>query len=139
MSNAPEKPIAAPPDPAQLVPLFERAFNTCDLDLLEELFEPDALLVMAPGHVLAGDERRARNQVELPHALPIKVNVRNMYVAGDIALVINDYVHEGTTPDGRDVRLEGTAVDVLRRGADGAWRCLISNPAGVQTAAELTP
>ncbi|MEU7612610.1 MULTISPECIES: nuclear transport factor 2 family protein [unclassified Micromonospora] len=137
MSNAPEKPLTAPADPEELVPLFEHAFNTRNLDLLEELFEPDALLVLAPGEVLAGDERRARNQEKLPHFLPIKVAIRHQYITGDIALLINDYVHEGTTPDGKHLRIEGTAVDVLRRGADGAWRCLISNPAGIKTAGEL--
>lgn len=61
----------------------------------------------------------------------MKATVRHQYVAGDLALVINDYVHEGETPDGQHVRLAGTAVDVLRRGADGNWRCVISNPAGI--------
>jgi ketosteroid isomerase-like protein len=126
MSNAP----ANPPDPAQLMPLFESAFNSRDPDRLEECFEPDALLVLAPGQVLAGAERRARSRANLAHLLPIKVAVRHQYIAGDIALLINDYVHEGTGPDGEHLRIEGTAVDVLRRGADGTWRCLISNPAG---------
>jgi ketosteroid isomerase-like protein len=128
--SAPEKAFAAPVEPAHLVPAFEHAFNTRDQGAIEELFDPEALLVLAPGQVMRGDERRERNKEDSPHFLPIKVSVRHQYVTGDIALLINDYVHEGTTPDGEHVRIEGTATDVLRRGADGVWRCLISNPAG---------
>ncbi|WP_174533870.1 YybH family protein [Micromonospora chalcea] len=138
MSNASAEPPAAPTDPAALLPLFERAFNNRDLDQLERLYEPDALLILAPGTVLTGDQRRARSREE-QHFLPIKVAVRHQYVTGDIALVINDYVHEGTGPDGTPLRIEGTAVDVLRRGADGAWRCVISNPAGLGTAGPTAP
>lgn len=137
MSSAPEKSITAYAEPADMVTAFEHAFNTRNADLLEELFEPDALLVLAPGEVLTGAERRARNDDELPNFLPVKVSIRHQYITGDIALVINDYVHEGTTSEGKHVRIEGTAVDVLRRGGDGAWRCVISNPAGIRTAGEL--
>ncbi|MEU7799807.1 nuclear transport factor 2 family protein [Micromonospora arborensis] len=137
MSNASEKPITAYAEPADMVAAFEHAFNTRNLDQLEELFEPDALLILAPGEVLAGDGRRARNSDKLPGFLPIKVSVRHQYITGDIALLINDYVHEGTTSAGKHLRIEGTAVDVLRRGDDGAWRCVISNPAGIKTAGEL--
>ncbi|MEV6850723.1 DUF4440 domain-containing protein [Actinoplanes sp. NPDC051411] len=131
MANAPDQPEAAAEGPGRLMPAFEQAFNSGDPDRLEQLFEPDALLVLAPGEVLAGAGRRDRKP---PFFLPIRVTVRHEYVAGDIALLINDYVHEGTTPDGEHRRIEGTAVDVLRRGPDGQWRCLISNPAGIATA-----
>ena len=54
------------------------------------------LLILAPGKVMTGDQRRARSQGGTALPADQGVAVRYQYVAGDIALVINDYVHEGT-------------------------------------------
>lgn len=62
--------------------------------------------------------------------MPISVTPRHTYVAGDLALLIVDWVIDGTGPDGARVHLEGTATDVARRGADGCWRYVIDNPFG---------
>jgi ketosteroid isomerase-like protein len=41
-----------------------------------------------------------------------------------------DWSIDGTGPDGEHVHLEGSASDVVRRGADGRWRYLIDNALG---------
>jgi ketosteroid isomerase-like protein len=51
-------------------------------------------------------------------------------VSGDLALLIGDFVIEGTGPDGAPVHQKGTATDVARRGTDGGWRYVIDNPPG---------
>lgn len=113
-----------------LMERFEEAFNSADADELEKLFDADAALVLEPGKQVSGEARIRRNRTELASIPPIRVSVRHVYFAGDTALLINDYVHEGRGADGRHVRFEGTAADVAKRGADGVWRCVISNPAG---------
>ena len=52
----------------------------------------------------------------------MRADVRHSYVVDDIALLIVDW----SVGD-----LAGTATDVARRGADGVWRYVIDNPAGI--------
>ncbi|MFB7653645.1 MULTISPECIES: YybH family protein [unclassified Streptomyces] len=122
---------AGPPaDAADLPYVFADAFNARDLDLLQDLFEPEAGHVMRPGRMSAGAPRRAALPDVVRDRVPITVSLRQVYVVGDTALLINDYVHDGAGPDGGHVHTEGTATDVARRGPDGRWRYLISNPSG---------
>lgn len=118
-----------PTDPARLPLVFAAAFNAGDAQAVERLFEPGAVFVNAPGEVVTGDERRAATGRFLALGLPIRIEVRQCYVAGDLALLIGDYLIEGEGPDG-PLRDEGTATDVARRGADGRWRYAIDNPPG---------
>ncbi|WP_030685237.1 YybH family protein [Streptomyces sp. NRRL B-1347] len=119
-----------PVDPADLPYVFADAFNERNLELLQHLFEPEALHVVRPGEISAGAKRRAVLPTVVRDRVPITVKLRQVYVVGDTALLINDYVHDGTGPDGAHVHVEGTATDVARRDADGHWRYLISNPSG---------
>jgi ketosteroid isomerase-like protein len=133
MSDTP-KQTRLPGSAADLPGLFARAFNARDLDLLAELFEPGAAHVVRPGETSRGARRRAALPAVVRDRVPITVSLRQVYVAGDIALLINDYVHDGRRPDGTPVHITGTATDVARRGADGHWRYVISNPSGTAAA-----
>ncbi|MCP2259973.1 Ketosteroid isomerase homolog [Streptoalloteichus tenebrarius] len=117
-------------DPAQHPAAFAAAFATGRGDLLDQVYEPDAVLVPRPGHPVTGAERRAANERFLALGLPITVHPRHTYVVDDIALLIVDWVIDGIGPDGRHVHIEGTATDVARRGPDGRWRYVIDNPFG---------
>lgn len=119
-----------PTDPAQLPYVFAEAFNQRDLERFNELFDDEAVFVKTPGVVLGARERRTRSAAILEQRVPITVDLRHVYVAGDIALLINDFLHEGNDAGGTTVRQQGTATDVARRGADGVWRYLIDNPSG---------
>ncbi|MEU4995742.1 nuclear transport factor 2 family protein [Streptomyces sp. NPDC021622] len=119
-----------PTDLMQLPGAFAEAFNAGNLEILRMLFDPQAMRVLSPGKFQAGDELWDTGEETLAHRLPISLKVRHAYTVGDTALMIIDYVHEGTGPDGKHVKIEGTAADIARRGADGVWRCLISNPSG---------
>ncbi|MFH9134326.1 YybH family protein [Streptomyces sp. NPDC017524] len=134
MSNSTGVQITLPIEPKQLSAAFEQAFNAGSLQDIQQLFEPNAMRVLAPGQYLTGEEMWKSAAQTLPDRLPVKLSVRHIYTVGDTALMICDYVHEGTGPDGTHQRLEGTAADILRRGADGVWRCLISNPPGTTRA-----
>ncbi|MGK7235808.1 YybH family protein [Streptomyces hygroscopicus] len=119
-----------PVDPADLPYVFANAFNTQDIELLDALFEPEAMHVVRPGQTSSGARRRALLPTVVRDRIPITVLLRQVYAVGDTALLINDYVHDGVGPDGAHVHTEGTATDIARRGADGYWRYLISNPSG---------
>ncbi|MGP4086728.1 YybH family protein [Streptomyces sp. KR55] len=134
MANPTGEKIALPTDPMQLPAAFEQAFNSGSLEAIKQLFDPQAVRVLSPGNFQTGEEMWKAAAETLPDRLPVKLSVRHIYTVGDTALMICDYVHEGTGPDGKHMRLEGTAADILRRGADGVWRCLISNPPGTTRA-----
>ena len=56
------------------------------------------------------------------------VNPGQVLVAGDVALVQNDWSMTGTASDGSTVTQGGRSADVVRRGVDGTWRVLIDRP-----------
>ncbi len=136
----PSAPLPQPPlpllptSPEELPLAFAEAFNSGDLAAVDRLFEPGALFVTSPGHAVSGDRRRAANAEFLALGLPIRLTLRHVYVHGDIALLIGDYLIEGTAPDGTPVHDRGSATDVARRGPDGHWRYAIDNPSGVDRA-----
>jgi ketosteroid isomerase-like protein len=115
---------------------FERAFNTFDPTILDQLYEPGAGFVPTPGHMVTGTDRLRANGEFLRLRVPIRVTPRQTYVVGDLALLIVDFVIAGSAPDGDEVRIEGTATDVARRGADGFWRYAIDNPFGAARSTE---
>lgn len=119
-------------DPARLPSVFVEAFNAKDLGAIDRLFEPEAVRVLRPGVVVTGDGRRRATSSFLALGVPIRISVRHTYVYGDTALLIGDFVIDGTKPDGEHVHIEGTATDVARRGPDGLWRYIIDNPPGVE-------
>ena len=56
---------------------------------------------------------------------------------GDTAVVFFGWAIDGNAPDGAEVHMSGTAVDVLRlcREPEGdAWRCILDHPFGSATA-----
>ena len=62
--------------------------------------------------------------------LPLKANVRHVFVGDDTAQIVVDWSIDGKGPDGKDVHLGGSASDIVRRGADGRWRYIIDNNQG---------
>ncbi|MCY0929242.1 DUF4440 domain-containing protein [Streptomyces sp. H27-H1] len=117
--------------PAELPNAFLHAFNARDLEAIDRLFEPGAVRVLTPGNVVSGDGRRAATSSFMALGIPMKLSVRHCYEYGDLALLLCDYLIKGVAPDGTSVLHEGTATDVVRRGADGAWRYAIDNPPGI--------
>ncbi len=109
---------------------FARAFNTFDPVALDQLYEPGAVFVPAPGREATGAERIRANAAFLGLRVPIRVTPRHTYVSGDLALLIVDFVIDGVAAHGSPVHIEGTATDVARRGPDGYWRYAIDNPFG---------
>ncbi|MCX4658794.1 YybH family protein [Streptomyces uncialis] len=116
--------------PEQHPAVFAESFNTGSPDALARVYEADAVFVPRPGVRTTGKALQAANADFLALGLPISVRTRHTYTVDDIALLIVDWVIDGPGPDGKRLRMEGTATDVARRGPDGLWRYLIDNPFG---------
>ena len=84
----------------------------------------DGRTVTGPAEIAAELER------DLRLGLPLEAKARHVFVAGDIAQIVLDWSIDGTGPDGEHVHVEGSASDVVRRGADGLWRYVIDNSLG---------
>jgi ketosteroid isomerase-like protein len=118
-------------DTHALISAYRTAFSAGSATDVDRCYEPGAILIPRPGTPLAGAAQRIPAHGHLlSFGVPMVVEPRYVYEAGDIALLIIDWSMKGTGPDGRPVSLTGTATDVARRGADGTWRYIIDNPFG---------
>ena len=123
--------IDAPTAPEELPAAFAEAFNSGEPAVVERLFEPDAVFVTEPGNAVSGEARRAAVADFLALGVPITLTPRHVYTAGDLALIVGEYLIEGTAADGSAVHSAGVATDVARRGGDGRWRYVIDSPPGI--------
>ncbi|MBK1785640.1 YybH family protein [Prauserella cavernicola] len=124
MSFEHESSVHLTTDPAQHPFAFAAAFNA---GVPELVYEQGAVFVRPDGVTVTGAELHRANAELAARGAPITVRPRRVEVAGDVALLIVDWII-----DGADLHLEGTATDVARRGADGYWRYAIDNPMGVR-------
>lgn len=113
-------------DPEQLPVEFAKLFNAGNAELLDTLYEDEAVLVPQPGMSVTGPARAAANGHMLKLGASIAATVRRSYLAGDLALLLVDW-----TITGPNMRIEGTATDIARRGEDGGWRYAVDNPFGI--------
>ena len=120
-----------PTKPEDVVPSLIERFKSGRVSEVMALFEPNAVFVANDGQTIAGHtEIGAKLERDIMLGLPVKTIVRHVFVADDIAQLVLDWSIDGTGPDGKQVHLEGTACDVVRRGADGFWRFIIDNNQG---------
>lgn len=117
--------------PATFADDFATNFNARDLDSLVDNYTADAVLDLGGGQRLAGHAQvRSALANFLAAGLPIATTPIDHAVSGDVALVRFNWSINGTAPDGREVAMGGSAVDILRRDQDGRWRQAIDFPFG---------
>lgn len=126
--------VALTTEAAQHPHVFAAAFNSGSPEALARVYAPDAVFVARPGDQVTGPGLAAANAEFQSLGLPVRVSPRHTYVSGDTALLIVDWMIDGTGTDGEHVHIEGTATDVARRGSDGLWRYVIDNPFGTARA-----
>ncbi len=120
-----------PTKPEDVIPSLVARFNSGDVNEQMDLYAPDAVFVDNDGRVLSDRaEITTRIGADIVLGLQLAANVRHLFVAGDTAEMVVDWSVEGKGPDGQDVKLGGTACDIVRRNADGFWRYLIDNNQG---------
>lgn len=117
--------------PEQVINLFAERLNGGDVEGALALYERDATFAVQPGETVQG-ANAIRAALGSFAALEPKLSgtIEKSLTAGDVALVINRWSLEGHQPDGVPVRMAGLSADVLRRGADGAWKIAIDDPWG---------
>ncbi|QKW39742.1 DUF4440 domain-containing protein [Actinomadura sp. NAK00032] len=120
--------------PEDVPHVFAERFNSGDPSAVAEMYAEGAVFVPVPGTPLTGDDAQAANAEFMSLGVPIAVVPRHVHTAGDLSLLIVDWVIEGHDRDGNSVRIEGTATDVARRCPDGHWRYIIDNPFGTAPA-----
>lgn len=115
--------------PDALMRGFAERLNAADLDGLVALYEPSAVFESQPGVVAHGHAAIRLALGELLAIQPtITANTVDVLVAGDTALVVNDWVLTGTAPDGTPVEQAGRSSDVVRRQPDARWLVVIDKP-----------
>jgi len=120
-----------PTEPEGVIPSLLKRFNSGKIEAMMALYAPEAVFVANDGRTITD---RAEFMAILEHdiklGLPLKANVRHVFVGGDTAQIVLDWSIDGTGPDGKIVHMHGTASDIMRRGADGFWRYIIDNNQG---------
>lgn len=120
--------------PNDFAAVFAANFNARNIDALVQNYTADAVLDLGGGTFLRGpDQIRGALENFLAPRLPITVTPGRVIVNGDIAYSTMTFSIEGNAPDGQAVKICGTAVDILRREADGILRQFIDLPFGVAT------
>ena len=118
--------------PEKTTEVFVENFNSGDIDRLISAYYADgAVLAGDPGTPASGPELRAALSNYMRPGSTINATTRHALVAGDTALLVIDWVIEGTDEGGNPLSFPGTSTDVVRRDADGNWRCIIDNPHGI--------
>ena len=108
---------------------FADRLNTADLDGLVALYEPLAVFEPQPGVVVHGHTAIRQALSDLLTIRPtIVADTVQVLAAGDVALVVNEWVLTGVGPDGTPVRQTGRSADVVRRQPDGRWLVVIDKP-----------
>lgn len=117
--------------PEDMNSAFAEAFNSGNIEDLLSLYEPDAVLVPKPGHVVEGAEAI---RAALRELLTLKGTMRseNQYalVHGDIALLRAKVRLVGTGPGGERVEIHNHTAEVIRRQPDGTWLYILDHPYG---------
>jgi ketosteroid isomerase-like protein len=136
VSNSEEKILMSesfplPTTPEGVIPSLLERFNSGKIEAMMALYAPEAVFIANDGRTITDrNEFAAQFQRDMSLGLPLKANVRHVFVGADTAQIVLDWSIEGKGPDGKDVHLGGTASDIVRRSADGFWRYIIDNNQG---------
>jgi len=133
--GVPEKSLAMdmslPMKAADIDPAFQRAFNAGDLDSLLKLYDEGSILVVEPGKAVQGLEAIKQALTGyLALKLPIELTVRHVYENGDIGFCVADWSIVGKGPDGKEVKVNGTSAEVVKKTSGGNWVYVIDSPYG---------
>ena len=117
--------------PEEVDHLFVKAMNEGDVEAMLALYEPDQVFVSQPGQPVvrgAGESLREKLRAFTKLRPQLKIEMKHVVEAGDIALYCCQWTMQVTGPDGQEQTLSGRDANVARRQPDGTWRILIDNP-----------
>jgi uncharacterized protein (TIGR02246 family) len=121
-------------NPADVYPALVKAFNAGDIDAIVSCYEPQACFVQKSGHVARGAaELREMFRATFSYKPDLKLDVRKIISAGDdLALAVVKWTSKTVSPSGEATVWAGTATDIVRRQADGAWKLAVDSPYGIE-------
>jgi uncharacterized protein (TIGR02246 family) len=126
--------------PLATVESLVAAFLRGDLEAALSLYEPEALLVVRPNRIARGRSELRAALAEMLAVRPrITTEATELFVVGDLALYHAVWKLTASLPDGSQLEDRGRSSDILRRGADGAWRIALDNPLGTAVLAAESP
>jgi uncharacterized protein (TIGR02246 family) len=115
--------------PEEVDALFAERLNAGDAAGVAALYEADAVLVMPEGEQRGVAAIEAGLGALVEARLQLRMNVVKVVRAGaDVAVLYNDWSGEAVGPDGAAVAMDGHAIEIVRRQADGSWRFVIDDP-----------
>jgi uncharacterized protein (TIGR02246 family) len=115
--------------PQDLPQMYLDAFNAHDVDAVLALYEADAIFAPSPDQQVSG-AAAIQEALNGFFALNPRMEgqIKRVFEAGDVALVLLGWRLTGTGPDGQAVELTDTSSDVFRRQEDGTWLVAVDNP-----------
>jgi uncharacterized protein (TIGR02246 family) len=118
--------------PEDIDRLFSERMAAGDVDGVVALYEPGGGLVSYDGLVTTGAAAIREALARLAAMRPrMTMNlVRVVRTANDLAVVYNDWKMTALDAEGRPVTMEGRAIEVSRRQADGSWLFVLDDPFG---------
>jgi ketosteroid isomerase-like protein len=120
-----------PTEPEGVIPSLVRAIQFRQRRRDDGLVRPEAVFIANDGRTITDrTEIAAQFRRDMSLGLPLKANVRHVFIGDDTAQIVVDWSIDGKGSDGEDVHLGGSASDIVRRGADGLWRYIIDNNQG---------
>jgi uncharacterized protein (TIGR02246 family) len=120
--------------PADVYPALLKAFNAGDIEATVACYEPQAGFVLKSGHVARGTaELREMYRATFSYNPDLALDVRKIISAGDdLALAVVRWTSKTLSSSGEANVWAGTATDILRRQADGAWKLALDNAYGIE-------
>ncbi|CAN5654052.1 hypothetical protein BH18THE1_BH18THE1_08770 [soil metagenome] len=119
--------------PENFLGLFVDELNKGNISYLLPLYEKDACFVTQLGEIVTGQENIRQNlQNFINMKGKLETVVKNVFRAGEIALVISNWSLNWIAANGKALSVSGKAIDVLREQSDGTWSILIDNPWGTE-------
>ncbi|MEU9993667.1 SgcJ/EcaC family oxidoreductase [Streptomyces sp. NPDC048045] len=111
--------------PQQVGTLFVEYLEAGDIEGLMSLYEPNAHFVPTPGtHLVGTDAIREALQQMIDTGARLKLELRDIRQAGDVALVSNHATLTGAGPE----PVISTTTEILRRRPDGGWVHAVDDP-----------
>jgi uncharacterized protein (TIGR02246 family) len=120
--------------PAALAKAFAAAINAGDVPTAVELWIGDAAIVQPDGETVRGKPAvAAALQALVDNGVRLEIDVSNVFVGGDVAIVVGALTLNGTNRDSKPFAQRSSSVVVYARGPDG-WRIAIDAPWGLPSA-----
>jgi len=112
--------------------LFE-TIDKGDLDGALDLYEPDAVFVVSPGHVVTGHaaiREVLKGMLAAGGTGKLKRLTAVCSTDGCVAFTRTKGSTTGPGPDGKPVTKHFHSIEVVRKQHDGTWRIAIDDPSG---------